>query len=591
MTDTTIEKEPLDNHAARTKSPTANNRNFNVRTLFKWFLNPKFWIVCFPALLIIPNVLLAITELNSVWAKMTNIALPLGFYLCLMSLSKKVGRSILLFIPIIIFVAFQIVLLALYGESIVAIDMYVNVMTTSVSEASELLGNLWPAIVAVLALYLPPIGAAIVIRYKRIYAPFKFRRNVRFFSYGLMGLGVMFFIFALIFADHFFPRREIFPYNVMENMITAIRRTNESMHYYNTSYNFSYTPSMSRDKDEPEVYVVVIGETSRAENWELFGYNRPTNPKLSSRDGVFKFSKALTEINTTHKAVPMLLSYLEPSNFGDSVAHTKSIFSAYNHLGYRTAFLSNQRRNHSYIDYYGDEAQLSSFISDVGGPVRDFNLIEPMQNVIESSSNNKVFIVLHTYGSHFEYRKRYPGEMAVFTPDVNSNANRFNRSQLLNAYDNTIVYTDALLDSIIGSLDNLHIPAAMIYVSDHGEDIFDDDRERFLHSSPTPTFHQLHVPMIVWLSDEFRQQHPDMERALKANADKNIASTSSLFHTILDLTAVKTPFYDATYSIASPQFVEHERIYLNDYNESIPLRESGLRHYDFELFKKYKINY
>lgn len=561
------------------------------RNIIKRMVSPVLWMWLLPLLLIIPNVILTITETNSVWAKITNIALPLGLYGLLMSLSKKVGRSMLFFIPVMVFCAFQIVLLALYGESIIAIDMYVNVLTTSLSEASELLGNLLVAIMIIVVIYVPVIVVGIYLTVKRRFADEASRRLLRKVSYVPLAIGAVMFVFACIFAERFMPRREIFPYNVAENLVTAIRRTNESMHYHNTSNKFTYSPVMTRDKDLPEIFVVVIGETSRAENWELFGYGRPTNPRLSEREGVYPFSKVLSEINTTHKAVPMLLSYLEPENFGDSIAHTRSILSAFNNLGYRTAFLSNQRRNRSYIDYFGEEAQLPLFVSDMGGVQSDFNLLEPMHKLIEQSTNNKVVIVLHTYGSHFEYRKRYPAEMAYFTPDVNSSARKVNHDQLINAYDNSIRFTDALLDSVIGSLDRLNIPAAMVYVSDHGEDIFDDDRERFLHSSPTPTVHQLHVPMIVWLSEPFREMHPDMVKALTANRDKNIASTSSLFHTILDLTGVKTPFYDATYSIASEKFMERPRSYLNDYNERVPLSKSGLRHQDFEELQKRNISY
>lgn len=562
-----------------------NNKSAFKRYL-NWMANPVFWMWFTPVLLIAPNLGLTITEYNSIWAKLTNMFLPLGLYALLMSLSRKVGRTILFFFPVMFFGAFQIVLLCLYGESIIAIDMYLNVLTTSVSEASELLGNLWLAIVIVAVIYVPAIVMGIVFTCRHKYVPISKRIILRKTSYPLILTGCVMFILALTLPEDFNMRRELFPYNVAENLVTAIRRTNESVHYHNTSNRFTYSPVMTRDKSEREVFVVVIGETSRAENWELFGYDRPTNPKLTARKGIFPFSKVVSEINTTHKAVPMLLSYLEPENFGDSVAHTRSIFSAFNTLGYRTAFLSNQRRNHSYIDYFGEEAQFSEFLSDNGGPMRDFNLIQPMATIIEDSPNNKVFIVLHTYGSHFEYRKRYPADMAFFTPDVNSSAMLRNRSQLINAYDNTIRYTDALLDSVIVTLDSIDIPAAMIYVSDHGEDIFDDDRERFLHSSPTPTYHQIHVPMVVWLSDEFRTRHPEIEKALNANKDKNIASTASLFHTLLDLTGIKTPFYDAGFSIASSEFVEHPRVYLNDYNEKVPLKKSGLRKLDFEIFQK-----
>lgn len=559
---------------------------------FGWFANPIFWIWFTPVLLITPNIGLTVTEYYSVWSKIANLSLPLGIYALLMSLSAKTGRSILYLIPIMFFGAFQIVLLFLFGNSIIAVDMYVNILTTSVSEATELLGNLKGAILTVCILYLPAITMGIVLKVKHRYVDIKQRRTLRLASYPLIGIGVASVIMAMIFADSYKFRRELFPYNVIENLGTAIYRTKESIHYYQTSRSFSYSPVMTRDKEKEEVFVIVIGETSRADNWQLYGYDRPTNPRLSKRTNIFPFSKVLTEINTTHKAVPMLLSYLTPENFGDSVAHTRSIFSAFNELGYRTAFLSNQRRNHSYIDYYGEEAQTAEFISDAGGPLRDFNLIEPMKQIIERSPNNKVFIVLHSYGSHFEYRKRYPGDMAYFTPDANSNADIANRDQLLNAYDNTIRYTDALLDSVITVLDRLDVPAAMMFVSDHGEDIFDDDRKRFLHSSPTPTYYQIHVPMIVWLSDEFETEHPELVTNLNKHRQMNIASTRSLFHTILDIAGVRTPFYDSSYSLTSPDFHElTSRRYLNDYNESIPLEQSGVREQDIEMFKNKNITY
>lgn len=569
----------------------SNTRNINWKRLFGWFLNPEFWLWALPLVLLLPNLMLAVTEYNSLLARLTNIFLPLGLYYFLVSLSVKVGRTILWCFPIMFFGAFQIVLLFLYGESIIAIDMYINVLTTSVSEATELLDNLKLAIATVVCVYVPAIAAGITMMVKHIRATESGIILVRKVSYPILGIGVILFIITSFIVSEFKPRRELFPYNVIENLGTAIKRTNESMHYHTTSNMFNYHPVMLRDKDEKEVFVIVIGETSRAGNWELFGYDRQTNPLLTKRSNLICFDKVITEINTTHKAVPMMLSYLTPENFGDSVAYTRSIFSAFNDLGYRTAYISNQRRNHSYIDYYGEEAQLCTFLSDNGGPQRDINLVQPMVEVIEKSPANKVFIVLHSYGSHFEYKKRYPAEMAFFTPDNNSEASVRNRGDLINAYDNTIRYTDMVLDSVISTLDRLDVPATMIYVSDHAEDIFDDSRERFLHSSPTPTFYQLYVPMVVWLSDEFISAHPDIYNAMRDNSNKNIASTSSIFHTQLELSGIHTPYFDAAYSLASNKFTEHPRRYLNDYNESVPLETSGLRKLDFDAFKAKGISY
>ena len=554
-------------------------------------LSPSLWLWLFPVLILMPNIGLSITEYNSLWAKLTNIFLPLGIYYFLISLSKKVGRTMLYFFPVMFFGAFQIVLLFLYGESIIAIDMYTNVLTTSFSEATELLDNLKVAIIVVLLLYLPAIISGIAMIVKRRYATPSSLHVVRRASYGLIVIGILLFAISELAVTGFNPRREMFPYNVIENLGTAIKRTNESMHYHTTSETFSYRPVATRDKEEKEVFVFVIGETSRAGNWELFGYDRQTNPRLSKRSNLIRFGKAVTEINTTHKAVPMLLSYLTPEIFGDSVAHTKSVFSAFNALGYRTAFISNQRRNHSYIDFYGGEAQKCEFLTDNGGPQEDMNLIPAMKEILENSSNNKLFIVLHTYGSHFEYKKRYPAGMAHFTPDNNSAASVSNRRDLINAYDNTIRYTDSLLDSVIATLDSLNVSSSMVYVSDHGEDIFDDARERFLHSSPTPTFYQIHVPMLIWMSDEFIDRHPGMYRNALSNSAKNISSTRSVFHTLLELAGIRSSYFDSSNSVVSRQYSESPRKYLNDYNESVPLSESGLRDLDFEAFKKSGINF
>lgn len=79
----------------------------------------------------------------------------------------------------------------------------------------------------------------------------------------------------------------------------------------------------------------------------------------------------------------------------------------------------------------------------------------------------------------------------------------------MNAYDNTIICTDKFLSSLINTLESSKL-VSMLYVSDHGEDIFDDERRLFLHASPQPSYFQLHVPFIVWVSESFRNHNADM---------------------------------------------------------------------------------
>jgi glucan phosphoethanolaminetransferase (alkaline phosphatase superfamily) len=555
----------------------------------KFFTSPATWVWLFALLLLVPNLALCVTERVSLLSKLTNILLPLGIYLTLISLSKKIGRTLLLFIPVCVFCAFQIVLLFLYGESIIAIDMFMNVVTTNPSEAGELLGNLRMALAVVFVCYLPPIIYGIYAVVKKQYAPKTTLLAARKWGITLAVLGVICLFAARTLVDRYNARREIFPYNVLANLVTTVQRAGQAANYYETSANFSYNVTTTHPNEQKEVYVFIIGETSRADNWQIFGYGRETNPRLSKRSNITTFSRTLSEINTTHKSVPMLLSYLNADNFGDSVASSRSIFAAFNDCDYETAFISNQRRNHSYIDFYGEEAQTALFLTDEGEVMPDLDLVQSLKDFISQATSNKLFIVLHTYGSHFEYRNRYSSDMAYFTPESNSDASLENREQLLNAYDNTIRYTDAVIDSIIATLADLNTLSALVYTSDHGEDIFDDSRGRFLHASPVPTYWQLHVPMLVWLSQSYADTYPGAVSALRANSNMNVSSTSAAFNTLLDLAGLRSPYLDQTQSLISPTYKPAKRRYLNDYNESVDLQHCGFRDQDFTQLRAHSI--
>lgn len=108
---------------------------------------------------------------------------------------------------------------------------------------------------------------------------------------------------------------------------------------------------------------MVVGETSRAMNWSLYGYERETNPELCDIEGLTAFSHVLTESNTTHKSVPMLISSVSAHDFGQ-ILRQKSIITAFKEGGFSTAFFSNQRYNHSFIDFFGMEADTYDFIKE-----------------------------------------------------------------------------------------------------------------------------------------------------------------------------------------------------------------------------------
>lgn len=548
--------------------------------------SPRLLALVYPLLLILPNLCLNFTEGYSWPSRLTNLLLPLGVYYLIMGSWRRTGVLVLLCFPLSVLAAFQIVLLFLYGESIIAIDMFMNVATTNVGEASELLGNLSIAIITVLILYLPPLIPAI-IQICRGYALARPPR-LRLLKTGaiLAVLGGACAGWAYAADSDYSVRRQLFPYNVSVNIYDAGQRANESLHYDQTSAAFTHNATTLRPDSLRQVYVLVIGETSRADNWQLLGYDRPTNPRLSRRSDLIAYPRVMSESNTTHKAVPMLMSSLTADNFGDSVARVRSIFNAFNEAGYQTAFISNQLANHSYIDYYGNEAKHSQRISRGMFPTYDGDAIAAVKQQLRQSPDGPLFIIIHTYGSHFNYHERYPKEFRHFTPCNAEAANQANRRDLLNSYDNSIRYTDFVLDSLIGTLDSLDCQASLLYVSDHGEDIFDDDRNRFLHASPTPTFHQLHVPLVLWMSPEYRAAHPQAYARAKANRLQHISSTRTVFDTLLDIAGIRTSRTNAHRALTNPAYRPEPRRYLTDYNESVPLSDSGFKPQDLDLTRR-----
>lgn len=546
------------------------------------------WLL--PLTLIVPNAALGFTEfLYTLWDRLANFFLPLGVYMLLAGCWKRTGLLSLLSLPLMILCAFQIVLLYLYGESIIAIDMFLNVVTTNFTEATSLLNNLIPSIVCVCLLYLPPLVLGIVLTRKKWYATRGQRRPMLIAGAVAAAAGIVFFGMAYGIDRDYRPERKLFPVNVICNMFEAAERTEQTCRYAETSASFRFDARPTR-QDSAEVYVLVIGETSRADNWQLAGYDRPTNPRLSRRSGITFFDKVLSESNTTHKSVPLLMSHISSEEFGDSLTRVKGIIDAFKEAGFRTAWISNQQHNGSYIDFFGEQADSVHFLVDDGRLHLDTDVVPVLRQFLNYNSGQPAFIAIHTYGSHFVYRDRYPRAEAFFTPENQSQAENSNRDQLINAYDNTIRYTDIVLDSIIGAVEATGRPAGLLYLSDHGEDIFDDSRDRFLHASPNPTYWQIHIPLLVWTSDEFRSRYPELQRRLEEHRHLNVSSGRSVFHTLADMAGLTMPMLDRSSSLVSESFREPVRRYLNDYNESVPLGESGLRTVDIEKFNSMNIS-
>lgn len=563
----------------------------NIINIFNKFIaNPKQLFCFFIAVNLIPCALLVFTEPYSWLGKVILITFPLGMYLAVYSILKNVGLLQLFLIPQLIFNAFQMVLFYLFGESVIAVDMFLNLATTSVSEASELLDNLWPAIIIVCVIYIPTILIAAIACKRKTHLLPVFRKKM-----AAIGLVIAILSYGLTFAatnrntGNYKLKYDVFPINVYYNLHFAVKKWNRSMMYLQTSKDFKFDAQKTTNANNREIYVLVVGEAGRAVNWSLWGYDRETNPLLSQVQGLVLYPDAITQANATHKSVPLILSAANAENF-DVIYHQKSILEAFKEAGFTTIFLSNQTPNRTFTDYFAAEADYHQNIrpASSGGILTENNydthMLPLLQHYIDSLPGN-LFIVMHTYGSHFNYLERYPKEFAHFLPDESTEIEVKNRRQLVNAYDNSIRYTDFFLNSLIQILDSTGSCTALYYSPDHGEDMLDDNRKRFLHASPHPTYYQLHIPLFLWFSENYREQFPQQYETAISNSLKPV-STRVAFHTMLDIAGIQTPWLDSTFSLVNPQFKTRSRMYLTDHDKPIMWYNSGLKKEDKAMVEK-----
>ena len=218
---------------------------------------------------------------------------------------------------------------------------------------------------------------------------------------------------------------------------------------------------------EKTVVVLVIGESARKANFQLYGYQRDTNPLLSKQEGlkVYEATSCATYTTAGTKAI------LEPQNSDD-------LYELLPNYAFRTGVdvswrTSNWGEPPIHIDEYLTDKELSAQFPDENDAY-DALLFRGLRERIESSQKNKVLIVLHTSTSHGpKYVDKYPKEFEVYKPVAkNVEEGEKNLDRLINAYDNTIRYTDFLLDSLVNTWRSMEDwNSAMIFVSDHGESL------------------------------------------------------------------------------------------------------------------------
>ena len=287
--------------------------------------------------------------------------------------------------------------------------------------------------------------------------------------------------------------------------------------------------------EEKAVVVLVIGESARKANFQLYGYQRDTNPLLSKQKDlkVFQANSCATYTTAGTKAI------LEPKDCDD-------LYELLPNYAFRTGVdvswrTSNWGEPPIHIDEYLTDPELGKLYGMSNA--YDDILIKGLRERIESSPKNKVLIILHTSTSHGpQYASKYPKEFEVYKPVAkNVEEGEKNVGMLVNAYDNTIRYTDFLLDSLINTLRTMNDwKSCMIFISDHGESL--GENKMFMHGLPMKLApkEQYEIPFLVWTSENFRAYKSELPAVLDQHY---------IFHSVLNLLSIQSPAYNENQDI------------------------------------------
>ncbi|SFU64128.1 lipid A ethanolaminephosphotransferase [Pustulibacterium marinum] len=293
-------------------------------------------------------------------------------------------------------------------------------------------------------------------------------------------------------------------------------------------------PKATIKNQEKSVVVLVIGESARKQNFSLYGYSKNTNPLLSKTPNVFHFDATSCATYTT-AGVKCILEHTNTSDLYEILPNY--LYRNDVEVVWRS---TNWGEPPVHIEKYQNKETLASKCTrDRCG--YDELLLQGLTEEIKASSKNKILIILHTSTSHGPtYNKKYPPEFETFSPVCNSvELANCTHEELINAYDNTIVYTDYLLHKIIEDLKGLkEYKSTMMFVSDHGESL--GEKNLYMHGLPLSIApaEQYEIPFIVWVSEGSKH--------LKS---QNNLSQNHVFHSVLNFLDIESPVYNEELSI------------------------------------------
>lgn len=343
------------------------------------------------------------------------------------------------------------------------------------------------------------------------------------------------------------------PFGVVPQGLITFQLYREEAELFAESRTFTFGATRAPVR-APEVYVLVIGETSRPDHWALNGYGRDTSPRLSRQSNFVTFPDLITQSPSTSQAVPLMITRATADDYV-LAAREKSIITAFKEVGFKTYWFTPQEVSHwgGFIHHYAAETDVRRYFDRR----HDGAMLEPFEEVLDgvTGPDDKVFFVFHTMGSHFAFENRYPPEFRHFSAQRAASK----REHLVDTYDDSIRYTDHFLAEVIARLQaRPDVRSAMMFVSDHGENLLDDERQLFGHAMGTKF--DLPTAGFFWYSDALAASRPEAVENVRRNAPRRL-STANVFHSLADLGRIEADEVDLAKSVFSATLEDGRRLF------------------------------
>ena len=320
---------------------------------------------------------------------------------------------------------------------------------------------------------------------------------------------------------------------------------------------------------EGETYVVLIGESLNKHHMQVYGYERKTTPKLQTlfeNKEIIKFENAYSNHVQTMPALSLALTQANQYNKKDYF-ESVSMIEVFKEAGFETIWLTNQSLLGEWDNLISVLANQSDKViginKDIGTTVKtskhDEELLPYIENELKDSKKNRVIFV-HLMGSHSGYENRFPNNFNHFKESFffNHIEAMFDDKKRIrvrqNNYDNSVLYNDFIVSNIVDILKKQGGVNALIYLSDHGEDVM----RKLGHNPSTFTFDMTQIPLILYFSKEYQEKYQEKINSL--NSNKNLLfSNDLLYDTVLGIADIKTDNYEERFDLSSKNYILEDK--------------------------------